>query len=232
MPAPRFVSPLHWEPLPYVVLVGLLLLTGLIRPESGGWLVVLVVAIVLTVAWGVVAFVRERRMRNPDPMGDLKSLDGIRIVDATPPRGAIAPTASTASKAAIRTVVPVVDVHRHQPAIDLARLHGGAAQHAILVPRARRWLSPKYRTGVQLVGGDRPRHAGFLGDAADARWRDLLDDLAVTRNAYVRVPAAIEGIGRPYRVDLDLSGLEAVRGERGAGGPGGAGDEPSGPAGS
>ncbi|WP_400993464.1 hypothetical protein [Agromyces sp. GXQ0307] len=200
MPAPRFVSPLRWEPLPYLVLVALLLLTGLIRPESGGWLVALVAAIALTVAWGVVAFVRERRMRNPDPMGDLTSLDGLEIVDAVP------------IGAAVRTVVPVVDVHRHQPAIDLARLHGGAEQPAILVPRARRWLSPRYRIGVQLVGGDRPRHAGFLGDAADARWRDALDTLRVGRGSYVRVPAAIEGSGRPYRVDLDLSGLEALAG--------------------
>ncbi|MFB9957287.1 hypothetical protein [Agromyces bracchium] len=198
MPAPRFVSPLRWEPLPYLVLVALLLLTGLIRPDSGGWLVALVVAIILTLAWGVVAFVRERRMRNPDPMGDLTSLDGIRVVDATP------------VDAEVRSVVPVVDVHRHQPAIDLARLHGGAAQSALLVPRARRWLSPKYRIGVQLVGGDRPRHAGFLGDAADARWRDVLDALRVDRGAYARVPAVIDGAARPYRVDLDLSGLGAV----------------------
>ncbi|GAA1056475.1 hypothetical protein GCM10017608_31860 [Agromyces luteolus] len=201
--APRFVSPLRWEPLPYLVLVALLLLTGLVRPDSGGWLVALLVAIALTAAWGVVAFVRERRMRNPDPMGDLASLDGIEVVDAAP------------VAAEVRSVVPVVDVHRHQPAIDLARLHGGASQPAILVPRARRWLSPRYRIGVQLVGGDRPRHAGFLGDAADARWRDGLDALRTARGAYVRVPAAIEGSARPFRVDVDLSGLEAIAGDRG-----------------
>ncbi|RXZ50119.1 hypothetical protein [Agromyces binzhouensis] len=200
MSAPRFVSPFRWEPLPYLVLVALLLLTGLIRPESGGWLVALLIAITLTAAWGVVGFVRERRMRNPDPMGDLTTLDGIEIVDASP------------VAAAVRAVVPVVDVHRHQPAIDLARLHGGASQHAILVPRARRWLSPKYRVGVQLVGGDRPRHAGFLGEAPDRRWRDALDELRVSRGAFVRVPAVIEGSGRPYRVDLDLSGLGAIPG--------------------
>jgi len=197
--APRFVSPLRWEPLPYLVLVALLLLTGLIRPDSGGWLVALLVAIALTAGWGVVAFVRERRMRNPDPMGDLSSLDGLEIVDASP------------AEADVRTSVPVVDVHRHQPAIDLARLHGGASQHAILVPRARRWLSPRYRIGVQLVGGDRPRHAGFLGEVADARWRDDLDAFRV-EGRYVRVPAVIEGASRPFRVELDPSGLAAVLG--------------------
>ncbi|MRX42660.1 hypothetical protein [Agromyces kandeliae] len=211
MSAPRFVHPLRWEPLPYLVLVGLLLLTGVVRPESGLWLVALVAAIAVTAAWGVMALLRERRMRNPDPMGDLRSLEGIEVVEAAP------------VGAEVRTVVPVVDVHRHQPAIDLARLHGGASQSAILVPRARRWLSPRYRIGVQLVGGDRPRHAGFLGEAADTRWRDALDALRTSEGAYVRVPAVIDGDARPYRVDLDLSGLGAAL----DGGDGTAADRPS-----
>jgi hypothetical protein len=106
----------------------------------------------------------------------------------------------------VRSVVPVVDTERHQPAIELARLHGGAEQAVVLVPRASRWLSRRYRVGVQLVGGDRPRHAGFLGMAADDRWRDTLDT-ARARGEYVRVPALITGAARPYAVELDLSGL-------------------------
>lgn len=192
--APRFVSPLRWEPLPYLVLVTLLVLTGAVRPESGIGYAVLVAAIVATGAWLVLGFIRERRMRNPDPMGDLASLDGLRLVDAPSAGGEL------------RMVVPVADVQRHQAAIELARLHGGEDQHAVLVPRARRWLSPRYRIGVQLVGSDRPRHAGFVADAADARWRDHLDALRVD-GRYVRVPARIEGAARPFRVDLDLSGL-------------------------
>ena len=93
-----------------------------------------------------------------------------------------------------------------------ARLHGGADQRAVLVPRARRWLSPRYRVGVQLVGDGRPHHAGFLPDAADARWRDRLD-LLRTDGRYVRVPVRINGSNRPFRVDLDLSGLAAVLGD-------------------
>jgi hypothetical protein len=198
--APRFVHPLRWEPLPYLVLLVLLVLTGLIRPESGAAFVVLVAAIVAAGAWLVSLFVRERRMRNPDPMGDLASLGGLDLVDAPSAGGAL------------RSVVPVGDAHRHQAAIDLARLHGGADQHAVLVPRARRWLSPRYRIGVQLVGDGRPRHAGFVADAADATWRDRLDALR-ERDRYVRVPARIEGASRPYRVDLDFSGLPAAVGE-------------------
>jgi hypothetical protein len=195
--APRFVHPLRWEPLPYLVLLVLLVLTGLIRPESGAAFLVLVAAIVAAGAWLVSVFVRERRMRNPDPMGDLASLDGLDLVDAPSAGGAL------------RTVVAVDDAYRHQAAIDLARLHGGADQHAVLVPRARRWLSPRYRIGVQLVGDGRPRHAGFVADAADATWRDPLDALRED-GRYVRVPARIEGSERPYRVDLDFSGLPAV----------------------
>lgn len=197
--APRFVHPLRWEPLPYLVLLVLLVLTGLIRPESGVAFALLVGAIVLAGAWLVTLFVRERRMRNPDPMGDLTTLDGLDLVEGPSAGGTL------------RTVVPVADAHRHQAAIDLARLHGGTDQHAVLVPRARRWLSPRYRIGVQLVGEGRPRHAGFVADAADATWRDRLDDLR-ERGRYVRVPARIEGSARPFRVDLDLSGLPAVAG--------------------
>lgn len=198
--APRFVHPLRWEPLPYLVLLVLLVLTGVIRPESGAAFVVLVGAIAASAGWLIWLLLRERRMRNPDPMGDLTSLDGLDLVDA--------PSAGDA----LRTVVPVGDAHRHQAAIDLARLHGGADQHAVLVPRARRWLSPRYRIGVQLVGDGRPRHAGFVADAADATWRDRLDALRQS-DRYVRVPARIEGSSRPYRVDLDFSGLPAAVGE-------------------
>jgi hypothetical protein len=197
VPAPRFVHPLRWEPLPYLVLVLLLVLTGVIRPESGPAFVGLMAAIALAGAWLASVLVRERRTRNPDAMGDLSSLDGLDLVEAPSAGGAV------------RTVVPVADTHRHQAAIELARLHGGPEQAAVLVPRARRWLSPRYRIGVQLVGGDRPRHAGFVADVADATWRNRLDPLGQERR-YVRVPARIEGAARPFRVELDLSGLPDV----------------------
>ena len=49
--APRFVSPLRWEPLPYLVLVALLVLTGAVRPESGIGYVLLLAAVALAAAW-------------------------------------------------------------------------------------------------------------------------------------------------------------------------------------
>jgi len=200
MPAPRSKPLLAWEPLPFLVLIGLLLLTGVIRPEGSPavfWpFLVLVLA---ACVWLVVSLVRAVRRTNPDRWGDLSTLDGLEVVDA--PR----------REREVRSVVPVDEVNRHQPAIELARLYGGTEQHAVLVPRASRWLKRRYRIGVQLVGGDRPRHAGFLGRVAEDRWVDLLDGLR-QRGTFVRVPAIIVGASRPYGIDLDLSGLEALEG--------------------
>lgn len=198
MSAPRRKPLLAWEPLPLFVLLWLLVLTGLIRPDGPPalfWPFTVVVLVVL--GWFVAALVRDARRRNPDQWGDLSTLDGLAVVDA--PR----------REREVRSVVPVDDTNRHQPAIELARLYGGPEQHAVLVPRASRWLSLRYRIGVQLVGGDRPRHAGFLGRAAEDRWIDLLDGLR-ERDEFVRVPALITRDSRPYGVELDLSGLIAL----------------------
>ncbi|MFF2390851.1 hypothetical protein [Agromyces sp. NPDC058104] len=198
MSAPRR-KPLHlWEPLPYLVVLVLLIATGGVRPDSPAWLFWPFNALlVAAIAWLVVGLVRGRRRTNPDQWGDLRTLDGLELVDA--PR----------LDRAVRQVAPVADTHRHQPAIDLALLHGSADQEAVLVPRASRWLSMRYRIGVQLVGGGTPRHAGFLGDAVDATWRELLDGLA-SDGRYVRVPARITGDSRPHGVELDLGGLESI----------------------
>ncbi|RNB44180.1 hypothetical protein EDM22_17700 [Agromyces tardus] len=191
----------RWEPLPYLVLVLLLVATSFIRPNSAPWAYwPLVALIVAALAWLVVLTLGERRQRNPDPLGDLTSLDGLELLDAEPVPGEV------------RAVVPVADVERHQSSIDLARIHGGPEQHAVLVPRARRWLSRRYRVGVQLLGDPKPRHAGFLKPDADDRWRDRLD-AARERGVFVRVPARITGASRPHGVELDLTGLDAALAE-------------------
>jgi hypothetical protein len=198
MPAPRSKPLLAWEPFPLLVVIVLLLFTGVIRPDAPPvlfWPFVLVVLAAL--GWFVVSLVRATRRTNPDQWGDLSSLDGLDVIDA--PRQA----------RVVRSVVPVEDTNRHQPAIELARLYGSPEQFAVLVPRASRWLSRRYRIGVQLVGGDRPRHAGFLGRIAEERWVELLDGLR-ERGAFVRVPAIVTRDSRPYGVELDLSGLPAL----------------------
>lgn len=198
MPAPRSKPLIRWEPMPFLVVLVLLLLTGLVRPDSAPVLIWgLAVALLASLAWLVVSLVRSTRPSNPDQWGDLSGLDGIDVVEA--PR----------RQREVRAVVPVEDTHRHQAAIELARLHGGAEQSAVLVPRASRWLSRRYRIGVQLVGGDRPRHAGFLRRDAEDRWVELLERLR-DRGTFVRVPAIVTGAERPYRVELDLSGLGAL----------------------
>ncbi|SFR88205.1 hypothetical protein SAMN05428970_3540 [Agromyces sp. CF514] len=204
MPAPRSKSLFAWEPLPYLVVLVLLILTGLVRPSSPTWLFwPFTLLLVAAIAWLAVGFVQQGRDRsNPDRWGELATLDGLEIIDA-PGRAR-----------EVRSVIAVADVHRHQAAIDLARIHGGADQHAVLVPRASRWLSKRYRVGVQLVGGDRPRHAGFLSDASAEPWLDRLDALRLD-GAFVRVPARITGDARPFGVDLDASGLaEALASSR------------------
>lgn len=200
MPAPRSKPLLRWEPLPFLVLLALLLLTGLIRPDGPPapfW--ILVVLVLASIGWLIASLVGSSRRANPDQWGDLSTLDGLDIVDV-PHRDR-----------QVRSVVAVDDTQRHQPAIELARLYGGTEQPAVLVPRASRWLARRYRIGVQLVGGDRPRHVGFLGRAAEERWVDLLDALR-ERGEYAQVPAIVTGTSRPYRVELDLSGLEGLGG--------------------
>ncbi|WP_308799855.1 hypothetical protein [Agromyces silvae] len=192
---PRFKPLLSWEPFPYLVVLALLLLTGFVRPDAPGWVFwPFVVLLVAAVGWLGVRVLRERRPANPDRWGDLATLEGLTVLDAA------------GAERTVRTVAPVDDARRHQSAIELARAHGGAEHTAVLVPRASRWLSPRYRVGVQLTAGDRPRHAGFLRADAEARWASVLDDLR-SRGEYVRVPASITGAARPFGVELDLSGL-------------------------
>lgn len=195
---PRYKSLLRWEPFPYLVLLALLLATGFIRPDAPPVLLwPFVLGIAASLVWVLVAIRAERRDRNPDAWGNLTGVAGLDLTEV--------PSAS----AAVRTVVPVIDTHRHQAAIDLARLHGGAEQQAVLVPRASRWMSMRYRVGVQLVGGDRPRHAGYLPDDAQDRWGGLLEARRVA-GGYLSVPAFVLGEARPHRVELDLSGLGAL----------------------
>ncbi|WP_157008412.1 hypothetical protein [Agromyces laixinhei] len=198
MPAPRSKPLLAWEPFPFLVVVVLLVLTGFVRPDAPPWLLwPFLVILVAAITWLIVGVVRGARRSNPDQWGDLATLDGLELLDA--PR----------VEREVRAVAPVADAHRHQAAIELARLQGGPEQPAVLVPRASRWLSRRYRIGVQLVGGDRPRHAGFLSAAADDRWREPLDGLRAS-GRYVRVPALVTGASRPYGVELDLSGVERL----------------------
>lgn len=204
---PRFKPLLDWEPLPFLVAIALLLLTGVVRPDSESWLVwSLAAGIVAAVVWLLVSTLRGRG-RNPDRWGDLSTLDGLTIVDV--PSRPVADPAGPGGT--VRTAAEVIDTERHRSSIELAVLEGGERLHAVLVPRASRWMSPRYRVGVQLAGGARPRHAGFLDDATSARWAAILD-AERARGVYARVPAQVRTDGGRLRVELDLSGMERFEG--------------------
>ncbi|TFV98716.1 hypothetical protein [Orlajensenia leifsoniae] len=203
MSEPRNKSLLHWEPFAYILLVVLVVLAGSLDPQGApvAFWIAAVFAAAATVFF-LIAFVSYgRRSRlNPDPSGNLRSLSDITIVPAQHVAAETNPT------------VTVVDVGRHQSAIDIVRSRGGAKVRAVLVPRASRWLSRRYRIGVQLVAAGEIRHAGFLPDAVDERWRDRLGALR-DDDSYVEVPAVIIGSQQPFSVDLDVSGLPAALGE-------------------
>ncbi|MWB98010.1 hypothetical protein [Agromyces seonyuensis] len=196
MSAPRRVPLLRWEPLPFLVLLVLALGTGVVRPDGPAPLFwaynALLVAVVI---WVLVVVLRPDPARNPDRWGSFESLEHAELVDAP-----------AAVDRELQTLVPV-DVQRRQSKIDLARIAAGPSQHAVLVPRSRRWLSPRYRVGVVLEGGGKPRQGGYLQPAADERRREQLDALA-QQGRYVRVPVRITGDQQPYGLDLDLSGLD------------------------
>ena len=174
-------------------------------PPALFWL--LVVAVLAALAWLVVSLVQATRRTTPTS-GRPVDPQGLDLVDA--PR----------REREVRTDVPVEDANRRQPAIEFAR-PTAARQDAVLVPREP-WLSlvPRRRA----AGRRRPASARrFLGSAAQERWVDLLDGLC-QQGGYVRVPAMIVGAARPFRVELDLSGLPGLEGLDATEAPGAPGD--------
>ncbi|MCI2958955.1 hypothetical protein MN032_14765 [Agromyces atrinae] len=197
---PRSKPLLAWEPLPYIVLFVAALALSTARPDSLPvvfWSVAPVAALALV--YFILSLARERRLResNPNGNGELSSLAGLEIRQIEGQAGA--------------PVTTVAESGRHQPEIDLIRIHEG--DRAVLVPRATRWLGRRYRVGVELVAGDRVRRAGFLPEAAEKRFASSLDELRA-RGVYVSVPARITGTARPFGVDLELARvIETLEGE-------------------
>lgn len=197
MAEPRNKSLLVWEPFPYILLIALIILAGSIDPNGAAipfWIAAAFAA--AATVFFIIAFASYgRRSRlNPDPAGNLTRLQGIERLTAGHSDVDGAP------------VVTVADARRHQQAIEIVRTRGGENATAILIPRASRWLSRRYRVGVQLIGGGEVRHAGFLPDFADERWRDELGALRDS-GIFAEVPARIRGSAQPFSVDLDVSGL-------------------------
>lgn len=191
----------RWEPLPYLIVLILVLFTASVRPSAAPVLfwIAAPITVVVVVAFIAMLIVQARRPKsNPNASGDLSTLDGLTLVPAAPPDG---------------PRVPVDDVRRHQAAIEAAEAFSAGGSEpvtAVLVPGATRWLGLRLRVGVQLVAGARIFHGGFLPQQAADRWQDDLARLR-ERGVYLRVPVTLRGGKRTYTVDLDLGGLsEAV----------------------
>jgi hypothetical protein len=189
----------RWQPFPFIVLFAAAVVASAIPPTRApvafGIAIGVLVLVAVVVLLGLLVEGVRRRV-GPDADGNLRSLDGLRIVEAA---GSDSPP------------TPVVESLRHQSAIDAADAFGGARMRAVLVPGASRWLGITLRVGVQLVAGERVYHVGFLEERTGAGWMELLMPLR-DRGAYVSVPATISMDRRPFQVTLDLGGVrESVR---------------------
>lgn len=202
MPARRRKSFWRWEPLPYLIVLILLVITSSVPPSSAPVLFCIsaVVTAAVTVTF-VAMWIAQARRPNPNPntSGDLSTLDGLTILDAAPSDG---------------PKVPVEGVRHHQSAIEATQAFAagaGQAVTAVLVPGAARLLTLRLRVSVQLISAERIHHAGYLPERADDRWQD---DLARLRESgiFVRVPAAVRGGARSFTVELDLGELAAAVG--------------------
>ena len=198
MPRPTRKPVWRWAPLPYLLLILLMLVTGTLEDAGATdafrvMLVVTIVAAVVLVAWFVAGVVRGPI--NPDHAGVIRRLDGLELDDfassGTPP-------------------VPVVS-QRRQHGVDAARAFGGEHVRAILVPRATSWWGLQHRVTVQLIAGERVFDGGFLNDQAAVTWDAPLAELRA-HGRFAVVPAVIDDSSRPFRVTLDLGGLQTLRG--------------------
>jgi len=196
MPRPRRKPFLRWAPLPWLVLVLLMLATGSLHDvgADGAYLVGLVVTALFAAAF-VVALTAAARRRSPNftAEGGLKSLEGLELV--RPP--------------AAGHPIGVADVARHRIAVGAALARSSAPPPALLVPGAGNWWNLRCDVAVYLLADDGFHHVGRLPDQAQLAWQSALDALRAA-GRYAVVPATITGDERSYAVDLQLEGLKEV----------------------
>ncbi|HWU59550.1 MAG TPA: hypothetical protein VN045_12585 [Microbacteriaceae bacterium] len=198
----------RWDPFWYIVVFLLLVVANLFQAAQLTLAFGIALGVLIAVACVVVAALIVSLVRgpgNPDSSGNLSTLDGLELIDAAQTDAAQTDAAQTDAPKTAVAHTAVAHTAKRQSAIDAAGAFGGENIHAVLVPGATRWFGRRFRVSVQLVAGGRIFHAGFLPAELDAQWNQLLMPLR-RRNAYLRVPASIQGHSRPYAVSLDLSG--------------------------
>lgn len=193
MPRPRRKQFWRWAPLPWIVLVALLLTTGTVQDLNAQALyAVMIVVTVLFAAALVTGLIAAARRRGPNftAEGRLARLDGLDLVEVP----------------AAGHPITVYGVERHQISIEAALARGSHTPRALLVPDAGSWWGLRADIAVYLLTTKGFHYVGRLGDRAQLSWQAALDELR-SAGRFAVVPAEIKGTRRPYAVDVRLEGL-------------------------
>jgi hypothetical protein len=194
MPRPRRKPFSRWAPLPWLVLVLLMLVTGTMHDLQAGaayvaGIVVTAVFVIALVAG--IASARRRRGPNFTAEGRLARIEGLELVTAP----------------AAGHPITVAEAARHQIAIGAALARSSEPPLALLVPGAGNWWNLRSDVAVYLLAGERFYDVGRLGDQAQVAWQDALDELQAA-GRYAMVPAEVSGEPRRFAVDVRLDGLK------------------------
>jgi hypothetical protein len=196
MPRPRRKPFWRWTPLPWLVLLALMLATGTLgdlglrAPYAAGIAVTVLLAAALAIGLVVAA---RRRSPNFTAEGRLARLEGLGLVHA--------PATGLPNR--------LVDVERHKISTGAALARTSGPPEALLVPDAGSWWNLRLDVAVYLLAGDGFHHVGRLSDRAQVAWQGTLDALRAA-GRYAVVPASVTGNERGYVIEVSLDGLKGA----------------------
>lgn len=196
MPRPRRKPFLRWAPLPWVVLLALMLVTGSLHDvHAEGWYLAGIVVTVLFVGALAVGMAAAARRHGPNftAEGRLAKLEGLELLEVP----------------AAGHPITVADVRRHQIEIGAALARTVQEPRALLVPGVGNWWNLRSDIAVYLLADDGFHHVGRLGDQAQLAWQAELDALRA-ESRYAVVPAVVTGVARSFAVDVRLEGLRVL----------------------
>ncbi|MFC4243096.1 hypothetical protein ACFOYW_06900 [Gryllotalpicola reticulitermitis] len=195
MPRPRRKPFWRWTPLPWLVLVALMLVAGSMHDlrRDGLYLAFTILTVVFVVAFAIALFAASRR-RGPNftAEGRLLRLDGLELVEVP----------------AAGHPLTVYGVERHQTSIEAARAHTSGELRALLISDAGSWWGLRSDIAVYLLSGVGFHLIGRLGDQAQVSWQHLFDEWRAA-GRFLVVPAEVAGTTRHLTVDVRLEGAIA-----------------------
>lgn len=195
MPRPRRKPFLRWAPLPWVVLLLLMLVTGSLH-DMGLTAAYVSMCVITFFGWiAVIAslIVAGRRRGNFNAEGLPVSLEGLDLVEAP----------------AVGHPITVADVRRHQIEIGAAVARTTGEPRALLVTDAGTWWNLRSDIAVYLLSDEHFYRAGRIGDQAQVAWQRELDELRA-QGRFAVVPATVTGAAPKFAVDVRLEGLRAA----------------------